>query len=259
VSINVSPGRRHIDLALRLRFALEEAQPLSTRQQMEQTQMDNENTGLLAIWSTIAAESEMDYMHWLTREHIFERVGVPGFRSGRVFKRRNSRPSEYMMLYELDSADVMASSGYLERLNNPTAWTRRIMPTLEQFRRGGGTILAQGANSDGHGGHVAIARFEDALPECLTALQGQAIVDALAKEDWMVNAQIMAVKNEATAIATQEKSMRRSSEGEFAGLLLVESLDNGSLDRAIMKASKAAGTNPDLFDSYDLVFVCHSS
>ena len=51
--------------------------------------------------------------------------------------------------------------------------------------------------------------------------------------------------------------MRRSSEGEFAGLLLVESLDNGSLDRAIMQASKAAGTNPDLFDSYDLVFVCH--
>ncbi|MGF6372322.1 hypothetical protein OKW40_005138 [Paraburkholderia sp. RAU6.4a] len=162
------------------------------------------------------------------------------------------------MLYELDNADVMASSGYLERLNNPTAWTRRIMPTLEQFRRGGGTILARGANSAGHGGHLAIARFEDALPECLIAQQGQAIVDALAKGDWVVNAQIMAVKNEATAIATQEKSMRRSSEGEFAGLLLVESLDNGSLDRAMMQASKAAGINPDLFDSYDLAFVCHS-
>ncbi|MGF6408907.1 hypothetical protein [Paraburkholderia sp. MM5482-R1] len=258
MSINVSLGRPHIDLALCLRFALEEAQPLSTRKQMEQTQLDNANTGLLAIWSTIAAESETDYMHWLTREHIFERVGVPGFRSGRVFKRRNNRPSEYMMLYELDNADVMASSGYLERLNNPTAWTRRIMPTLEQFRRGGGTILARGANSAGHGGHLAIARFEDALPECLTAQQGPTIVDALAKGDWVVNAQIMAVKNGATAIATQEKSMRRSSEGEFAGLLLVESLDNGSLDRAMMQASKAAGINPDLFESYDLVFVCHS-
>jgi hypothetical protein len=30
VSINVSPGRPQIDLALRVRFALEEAQPFST-------------------------------------------------------------------------------------------------------------------------------------------------------------------------------------------------------------------------------------
>lgn len=133
------------------------------------------------------------------------------------------------------------------------------MPTLEQFRRGGGTILAQGANPTGHGGHLAIARFEHALPECLTASHGQAIVDALAKGDWVVNAQIMAVKNEATDISTQEKSMRRSSEGAFAGLSLVESLDHGSLDRAIMQASKSSGTSPDLFDAYDLVFACHSS
>ncbi|MEM5460127.1 hypothetical protein VSR69_35525 [Paraburkholderia phytofirmans] len=213
---------------------------------------------MLAIWSTIAAESETDYMHWLTREHIFERVSVPGFRSGRVFKRRNSRPSEYMMLYEFDNADVMSSPGYLERLNNPTPWTQRIMPTLEQFRRGGGSIVARGGNPAGHGGHISIARFEDALPDRLAAREGLELVKALAKVDWVVSAQIMSVKNDATAIATQEKSMRRSSEGEFAGLLLVESLDTGSLDRAIAQASESAGIEPDTFDSYDLVFVCHS-
>ncbi|MFM0125119.1 hypothetical protein P0D73_40705 [Paraburkholderia sp. RL18-101-BIB-B] len=213
---------------------------------------------MLAIWSTIAAESETDYMHWLTREHIFERVSVPGFRSGRVFKRRNSRPSEYMMLYELDNADVMSSPGYLERLNNPTPWTQRIMPTLEQFRRGGGSIVARGGNPAGHGGHISIARFEDALPDRLAAHEGLELVKALAKVDWVVSAQLMSVKNDATAIATQEKSMRRSSEGEFAGLLLVESLGTGSLDRAIAQASESAGIEPDTFDSYDLVFVCHS-
>jgi hypothetical protein len=220
--------------------------------------MINEETGLLAIWSTIAAESETDYLHWLTREHIFERVDVPGFRSGRVFKRRNSRPSEYMMLYELDNADVMASPGYLERLNNPSPWTQRIMPTLEQFRRGGGTIIAQGGNPAGHGGHIGIARFEDALPDRLAGKKGLEMVNALAKVDGVVNAHVMSVKNDATAIATQEKSMRRSSEGAFAGLLLVESLDMGSLDRAIARASESSGIKPDSFDSYDLIFVCHS-
>ncbi|RKT22492.1 hypothetical protein B0G69_5957 [Paraburkholderia sp. RAU2J] len=218
--------------------------------------MTNEATGLLAIWSTIASESETDYMHWLTREHVFERVSVPGFRSGRVLKRRGSRPSEYVMLYDLDNADVMSSPGYLERLNDPTPWTRRIMPTLEQFRRGGGVIPAQGGNPAGHGGRVAIARFEGALPDSLRGDQGRELVNRLAKNDWIANVQIMTVKNEATSIATQEKSMRRSSEGEFAGLLVIEALDSDSLDRTITLASESGDITPDSFASYDLVFVC---
>lgn len=90
------------------------AQPPSSEKQPAKKQMTNEATGLLAIWSTIAPESETDYIHWLTREHVFERVSVLGFQSGRVLKRRGSSPSEYVMLYELDNADVMSNSGYLE-------------------------------------------------------------------------------------------------------------------------------------------------
>jgi hypothetical protein len=220
--------------------------------------MTHEGTGLLAIWSTIASESETDYMHWLTREHVFERTNVPGFRSGRVFKRRDSRPSEYLILYELDNAHVMASAGYLERLNHPTPWTQRIMPKLEQFRRGGGSIVAQGGNPAGHSRHLAIARFEEALPASLNDSEGRDLVNTLAQIDWVVNVQIMSVKNDATTIATQEKSMRRSSEGAFAGLLLIESLDAGAMNRAVAQASEASGLKPKAFDSYDLVFVCYS-
>src|SRR3954471_4437971 len=73
--------------------------------------------GLLAIWSTVDDDFETDYLHWLTREHVFERVAVPGFRAGRVFRRRGSAPSEYMILYEQDNAEVMSSEGYQARLN----------------------------------------------------------------------------------------------------------------------------------------------
>ncbi|MGF6770245.1 hypothetical protein P3T18_002724 [Paraburkholderia sp. GAS199] len=219
--------------------------------------MTNHEPGLLAIWSTIAPESEIDYLHWLTREHVFERTRVAGFQSGRVFRRRGSRPSEYMMLYELDHAGVMSSPGYLARLNDPTPWTQRIMPSLERFRRGGGTIVAQGGDPAGHGSHVAIARFEEALPERLSGEAGRTLVSALARIDWVANTQIMSVEDDATSIATQEKSMRRSSEGAFAGLLLMEALDAGSLDRAIARASDLGHIQPDQFEIYDLVFACH--
>ena len=50
----------------------------------------NANDGFLAIWSDIDAEHETDYLHWLTREHTAERVGVPGFLAVRVFRARDA-------------------------------------------------------------------------------------------------------------------------------------------------------------------------
>ena len=108
-----------------------------------------------------------------------------------------------MMLYELDHAEVMSSPGYLARLNDPTPWTQRIMPKLERFRRGGGAVVAQGGNPAGHGGQLAIARFEEALPAYLTGEEGRRLVSELAGIDWIVNVRIMSVKNDATSIATQ--------------------------------------------------------
>ena len=39
--------------------------------------------GTLAVWSGIIAEAEDDYNAWYEREHMFERVEVPGIRRAR--------------------------------------------------------------------------------------------------------------------------------------------------------------------------------
>ncbi|WP_277184441.1 hypothetical protein [Caballeronia sp. BR00000012568055] len=218
--------------------------------------MSEQPNGLLAIWSTIAAETEIDYLHWLTREHVFERVGVPGFQSGRVFKRRDIQPSEFLMLYELTDANVMSSNGYLERLNAPTPWTQKIMPSLMRFRRGGGTVTRTSGHARGNGAHIAIARFEHALPEALQGADAQTLLDTLARTDWIVAARVMAVQTDATSIATREKSMRSSQEGAFAGLLVIEALDRSALDRAVTIASEALPANT-AFDCYDAIFAHH--
>jgi hypothetical protein len=165
------------------------------------------------------------------------------------------------MLYELDNAQVVSSPAYLERLNDPTPWTRRIMPLLAQFRRGGGTVSAQGGHRvghiRGHGAKLAVARFDHTLPDTLNGSRGQHVTDALAQLDWVANAQILLVKNEATSIATQEKAIRTGAEGAFGGLLIVESFDAASLDRAIVRASELGGIEPGAFEGYDLVFTCN--
>ncbi|VVO09388.1 hypothetical protein PS712_03331 [Pseudomonas fluorescens] len=220
--------------------------------------MTDQSKGLLAIWSTIAADVETDYLHWLTREHIFERVSVPGFLSGRVFKRRDSQPSQYFMLYELAEASVMSSPAYLARLNDPTPWTQRIMPRLMQFRRGGGSVDISGGHVGAHGSHLAIARFDGALPDALTGSKGRQLVEALAELDWVVNVQMMTVQTDATAIATREKSMRSSQEGEFSGLLIIQALDHAALERAVSRAKELLMAD-NAFEIYELLFSCHAS
>jgi hypothetical protein len=222
------------------------------------TLMTDQSKGLLAIWSTIAADAETDYLHWLTREHIFERVSVPGFLSGRVFRRRDSQPSQYFMLYELAEASVMSSPAYLARLNDPTPWTQRVMPRLMQFRRGGGSVDISGGHVGAHGSHLALARFDGALPETLTGTKGRQLVEALAELDWVVNVQMMTVQTDATAIATREKSMRSSQEGEFSGLLIIQALDNATLERAVSRARELLMAD-NAFEIYETVFSCHAS
>ena len=63
--------------------------------------------GVLAIWHTISPEGETDYWRWHDREHIPERVGVPGFLRGRRY-RSLERSLDYLDFYEVESPETLA-------------------------------------------------------------------------------------------------------------------------------------------------------
>jgi hypothetical protein len=207
--------------------------------------MSEKGKGLLAIWSTVSSDFETDYLHWLTREHVFERVSTAGFRAGSVYRRRESAPSEYLIVYELDDASVMSSTAYRARLDNPTPWTQRVMPRLQHFWRGGGTIAGQAGHADAIGAHLAVARVDDTQPA-----MARSTLDEIASLDRVTRVRMMSVASEATAISTREKSMRSGDEGAFGGIVAIDALDAASLANAVTLA-----TTPQLaFETYDLVF-----
>jgi hypothetical protein len=82
--------------------------------------------GVLAIWNDCAPGQESAYEHWYQTEHLFERVGIAGFRSGRRFEILSGSPA-YLTVYEVDAPSVLLSPAYIERINNPTPETRRMM------------------------------------------------------------------------------------------------------------------------------------
>ena len=182
-------------------------------------------TGFLAIWSDIAPAHETDYLHWLTREHTAERVGIPGFRGVRVFRAVMPDPRRYFILYELAAPGVVDSPAYLARLNHPTPWSSRIMPRLGRFRRGGGAPgLACGTGSGGVVAVAVLARTE------LTGAAGR--LPTLAGMDRICAVRTLIVDADRTGVATQEKSLRAGDDG-FAGLVMIEGFDGAAVQAAL--------------------------
>lgn len=201
-----------------------------------------QGTGFLAIWSDVTAAQETDYLHWLTREHTQERLGVQGFLAVRVFKALLNGVHRFLIVYELESAATLAGQPYLDRLNAPTPWSQRIMPILGNFARGGGRRIASAGS--GRGAIVAALRLAaDDLPA--DQISGAAVVEALVAHDRIVAAHLLETDQARTGIRTGEKGLRKD-DGSFDGLLLIEGLDPAAVRAALAAAEVAGGFAPGL-------------
>jgi hypothetical protein len=85
----------------------------------------------VAMWWDIAAEVKVEWEDWHSREHMPERLGIPGFLRGSRWVAPPEAPSaafSYFVLYEAAKLATVTTGAYAERLNNPTPWSRKMMP-----------------------------------------------------------------------------------------------------------------------------------
>ncbi len=85
--------------------------------------------GILAIFNDCAAGREAEFEEWFQGEHLQERLAVPGF----LFGRRHqaiSGSAGYFNFYLVESPAVLTSKLYLERLDDPTPMTRKVMSEI---------------------------------------------------------------------------------------------------------------------------------
>ena len=206
-------------------------------------------SGFLAIWSDLPAEDETDWAHWMTREHAIERVRVEGFLACRIFRALGTTTNRYFILYDLERPDVVGGAEYLARLEAPTPWSQRIMPRLRNFARGAGRVIASAGI--GQGGLMAAIRF-DTQPEW----EADALCRELASMDRVATARVMLTDLVQTSIQTREKSMR-SKDSTFAGLLVIEGLDQMSMRNALWRLpSLAPQLNRRLIEELPLYAIC---
>ena len=92
-------------------------------------------TGVVAIWHDLMPAAKDDFYQWHNREHMPERLGIPGFNRGRRYVAVRGAP-EYFNLYEADNPAVLRGADYLQRLNAPTPWTRQVVASFRAVARG---------------------------------------------------------------------------------------------------------------------------
>jgi hypothetical protein len=80
----------------------------------------------IAMWCDIAPEVRSEFEDWHSHEHMPERLSIPGFLRGTRWT--DASGEKYFIVYELDKPATLTGAPYLERLNNPTPWSRRMMP-----------------------------------------------------------------------------------------------------------------------------------
>ena len=112
--------------------------------------------GVVALWHDLLPEAKEEFYEWHSRERMPERVGIPGFRRGRRYVAVNGAP-EFFVLYEADSPEVLGALDYLNRLNAPSEWSRRVVPSFRNVARSICRVIV--TSGTGSGGVMLTSRF----------------------------------------------------------------------------------------------------
>lgn len=89
---------------------------------------------LIALWNGRAAHRG-DYDIWHTREHVPERLSVPGFLSAVRYSGGEGPLPAYFTLYTVADRGVLESPAYRRLFDNPTRWTHSMRPDMTGFLR----------------------------------------------------------------------------------------------------------------------------
>ena len=112
--------------------------------------------GMLITLMDADPAEEQDFNKWYDKEHIIERVSLPGFLEARRYVAIAAEP-KYLNFYTAETLEMLRSPAYLAALQNPTDWTRRAMAKFRNFTRAVAHVAM--SRGQGRGGAIAFGRI----------------------------------------------------------------------------------------------------
>ena len=169
-----------------------------------------------------------DHDDWHSYEHFHERLSVPGFLRATRWVAVEGAP-RYMVTYEVSSVDIATSQDYLDRLNEPTPWTREMMPRFHSMTRGFCHIAA--SSGFGLGSVTSALQFlpKEGSAEKLSGWIADQVLPAMALLRGIVGAHLL--RPAAPPPMTREQSLR-GPDNPMPWLVVATAYDAAALKRA---------------------------
>jgi len=183
--------------------------------------------GLLCVMNDIApACDRRDYEAWYQRDHVPDRLGIPGFLSARRYRRLNGPRAEFLTFYETATPQVLCSAPYLKRLAEPTDWTARIMAHFRTMSRSICRVTLDEGQA-GAGGLLALIAQQDAPAPGL-----EAQLSAMLEQPGVTRVRLWRADPTVTVPSPEEK-LRPGGDASFAIIMVTEGTNAEMIQAAL--------------------------
>jgi hypothetical protein len=142
--------------------------------------------GQLSIWTDVDPAHELDFNRWYNREHLQERMRIPGFRRARRFRSLVSCPRPYLALYDTDSVRIFQSPAYSQAFAQQSEWSQRNFARMRETQRRVGELLVD--VGQGEGGALALFVIKGAK---LQPIQAGSHFQTVVERDHVVRASLL--------------------------------------------------------------------
>ena len=180
--------------------------------------------GVLAIFNDCRGGREAEFEEWFQGEHLQERLAVPGFLYGRRHQ-AISGSSGYFNFYVVEGPAVLTSKPYLERLDDPTPMTKKIMSEvfINMNRTVCRRVLRKGAF---RGAYAVTVRFDAAPDERALGTE----LDVRLSDPAVASGEIwIALDPKGMPVSGEEKL--RGGDRKIAGCLMIDTLRQADAEK----------------------------
>jgi hypothetical protein len=195
--------------------------------------------GLLIGWydTNPAYQPELDL--WHSKEHMPQRAALTGFLTAHRYRSMRNA-GRYCVLYRTTSIEVFVSDAYLNVLNTPTEWTRKMMPGVLEMNRTLCTVVERRGGGFGSILHtIKCSPKPDGRAAFTGWLSAEAFPAALA-EVGVIRVELAIADQEASRLKTQDQGLRGKPDEIADWVILVESYSEAGL-HAFGDASPLSG------------------
>ena len=91
--------------------------------------------GQLFVWTDIDPAHEADFNAWYDREHMEERVAIPGMLWARRYRAHDDTARRYLAIYRTESLGTFTSDAYRAAFTRQTDWSNRNFARMGNTQR----------------------------------------------------------------------------------------------------------------------------